>query len=397
MFSLLTALFISIQSALLLPTSGETEPVLAEVEMSVDSDWELVCDNAKTCRAVGYHSDASLYENPETHYPTSVLIKREMGKDEVVVKVNLDTFELPTEVTILHPLEEAEFEMFIGDKSYGKLAWSKLPILLNDEQSKALLDNVHHGLPVEFRWQGKIWALSSEGMLETLQEMDREQGYQHTQSALVEKGSQKAPTETYTYPQINPPKWLDAEPQFIDRDSEQGQKLQALLRHSTNESGMTLEDAHLSIWRNLAPNESGMTLEDCAVFQTDEEASYLPDEAKRFEVSRIDEHHTVVLGLCSLGAYQSDSVAWVVNQDFTEVKQVISDNIQAIEDESLTGAFKARGIGDCWSMFNYHWDGNAFVNTYTASTGMCKGFMGGAWTLPITLFRLHDNPLPDFD
>ena len=44
---------------------------------------------------------------------------------------------------------------------------------------------------------------------------------------------------------------------------------------------------------------------------------------------------------------------------------------------------KGRGLGDCWGMANWVWDGTTFRKSREATTGMCRYLrLGGTWDLP---------------
>lgn len=48
---------------------------------------------------------------------------------------------------------------------------------------------------------------------------------------------------------------------------------------------------------------------------------------------------------------------------------------------------KGRGIGDCWWVRQWQFDGRGFVRTSEAGDSMCRGFAGGAWQLPTYVTR----------
>ena len=51
-------------------------------------------------------------------------------------------------------------------------------------------------------------------------------------------------------------------------------------------------------------------------------------------------------------------------------------------DGTIESGGRGRGLGDCFSLTRHTWDGKRFVTTYSAGSGQCKGFPGGAWELP---------------
>ena len=50
---------------------------------------------------------------------------------------------------------------------------------------------------------------------------------------------------------------------------------------------------------------------------------------------------------------------------------------------------KGRGIGDCWSLEKYVWNGEAFILSLLSNTGQCRGFTGGAWDFPTYVTRIE--------
>lgn len=357
---LLSSLFLValVQSALAQPL----EPVFFIPELlntdghNLPSDWDVNCDNRGTCRAAGYQSDYFDDEH-SSDYPISVLLVREAGKPEIYTQLSWDTTELPED-------PNRRFALKIGNQQWQDIAWQDGGIELSTEQSKALLANVHTAKPNVLTLESgqHQWHVSSFGMLETLREMDTLQDFSHTQSALVERGTQAEPTQTYQYPTLKPAAVEKSPPQYLSPKSQRGKTLAKLLQQST--------DSH------------GDPLSDCAIFSDELQESYLNDTEKSFEIFRLNEQSALVLGLCHQGAYQSSSVAWVMNSELSEIKQIISEGVQFYEDGQLHGGFKARGIGDCWFSTEYTWNGNTFEHTYQANTGQCKGVAGGFWSLP---------------
>ena len=51
----------------------------------------------------------------------------------------------------------------------------------------------------------------------------------------------------------------------------------------------------------------------------------------------------------------------------------------------IQGFAAMRGIGDCLWRGEWVWDGKAFVQASSMDTGLCRGFPGGAWDLPVLL------------
>lgn len=93
-------------------------------------DWEVACDNTRTCRAVGYQADDS------DSFPVSVLFIRKAGAGQNVRgEVKLGT----TDYVEGQP-ESQSVQLIINNTSYGK-------IILNGEGLDGTLPN-HQQLPL---------------------------------------------------------------------------------------------------------------------------------------------------------------------------------------------------------------------------------------------------------
>ena len=85
----------------------------------------------------------------------------------------------------------------------------------------------------------------------------------------------------------------------------------------------------------------------------------------------------------------------IANKELTKIEQVLPPMTYGGHggfDEktaTLSGSFKGRGIGDCWSGNTAVWDGKTFVRNEEHTTGSCKGFAGGAWLMPIFETRIE--------
>jgi len=52
------------------------------------------------------------------------------------------------------------------------------------------------------------------------------------------------------------------------------------------------------------------------------------------------------------------------------------------EKGKITSSMKIRGLGDCWTIDEWVWNGEDLVKSLSLDTGRCKGFAGGAWSIP---------------
>lgn len=355
-----TALMLGVSMMLPMATLANITPVSYYPNLSaseddyVVSDWDLSCDNAGTCRAVGYHADDWSGENQGL---VSMLLKRKAGGSlEGFVRLNAsdeggDANGAP--------------ELFVVGKSFGKVAVVDEVAALSDKQLSAITEQFEQErFDVVFRLGQQRWMLSGVGLKPVLRKMDEVQGYTGTVAALLDKGARRAPTTTYYYPKLQDKPVLSHDAITLTRDSQAGQKLYQLLRTPLKDTA-------------YAENYG-----DCAVLLEGADLEGYHEDDMSFRVQQIATDKKLVTAKCWWGAYNSGDAAWVVNDDFTKIHQSISTHINGIEGNQLFYAHKARGIGDCWSVATWTWDGNKYVQSYEGHTGQCRGFAWGAWDLP---------------
>lgn len=112
-------------------------------------------------------------------------------------------------------------------------------------------------------------------------------------------------------------------------------------------------------------------------------------------VHPLNERQVLISAICIGGAYQTSGYYAIADKELTKIEQVLPPMVYGGHggfDEktaTLSGSFKGRGIGDCWTSSAAVWDGKSFVRSEEHTTGSCKGFTGGAWWLPIFDARIE--------
>jgi hypothetical protein len=112
------------------------------------------------------------------------------------------------------------------------------------------------------------------------------------------------------------------------------------------------------------------------------------------EVVRLDAKKLLVSHRCWLAAYNAGSGYWVIDDappwNPVAVTTMGSDFVAG----TITASHKGRGLGDCWSIDAWSWDGRRFVPTASETSGLCKGVApGGAWSLPTLVTDVRgDDP-----
>ncbi|MEQ1513788.1 MAG: DUF1176 domain-containing protein [Lysobacteraceae bacterium] len=340
--------------ALLLAWAAPSAFPAHAAETSFDhEDWQVVCDNTRTCRVAGYQSD-------DAEMPVSVLLTRKAGAGTSVAgRVMLGD---GWEDSMLNALP-AQFRVALwidGKQQGGTVTKDALEADLTAAQTAALLKALARDTRIEFRAGKTVWSLSDRGAAAVLLKMDEFQGRIGTVGAAFRKGKQ---TEAKVLPPLPAPvvkaaALAPAKPgdaQFIAKN---GDAVRKALRSATAED--ECEDLH----------------------KTGEEQEAL--EAVRLTMNKL-----LVSTRCWLGAYNAFSGYWIINDTAPYRPELVTSEASDFDDSTLMSSHKARGIGDCWGREQWTWNGTGFVQTASSSTGMCKRFTGGAWELPTLVTEIR--------
>lgn len=304
------------------------------------NDWELACDNTRTCRAAGYQSESG------TSAPVSMLITRAAGPATTIeVKVQIGGED--------------------GVKGLVRLRVGKVMVsglgsdaILDAGQIRAVLPALLSADEAVLTGEGKHWTLSLAGLNAVLLKMDEAQGRIGTPGALVRRGNKP---ESSVLAPVPPPVFVAIKlPKARVGDDALASRIF---------SSLDLHDA-----KEQCNNGEGLQ----------------PDS---FKVSRLSGKKVLLSFACSMGAYNSSSLLWIANDKPPYAPVSIEANGDFDEkDASVTSSMKGRGVGDCWSSETWHFNGKAFVRTAAQGDGMCRGFAGGAWGLPRYVSRLVPAP-----
>lgn len=331
-------------------------------------DWQVSCDNIGTCRIAGYH------QGEETRHLVSVLLTRTMdNKKPIQGMVQVDLL-YDTVFDYMFPLE-----MKINGKSYGHIRKVKDNHFLNATQIQALLHHANQNAKIEFIAGEHVWQLSDKGMSAVLLKADEYQQRVNTPSAWIKKGNQANPQGNYYAPSIKAkslPKQLNQ--RSIPWDSKQGQALVKILAQTVDT-------------REIADIDTKTTKPHCSEL-VDRENVHYPE----FKVIDVSKTQKLVSYQCWSGAYNTGYGVWLMNHDLSQVQQLVTVDASDVPDREypdneIVANHKSRGIGDCWVNQTWIWNGQKFIKTYAGSTGMCRGFAGGAWVLPTYSVDLDNN------
>jgi hypothetical protein len=313
-------------------------------------DWEIACDNTRTCRAAGYHSDNN------TDMAVSVLLTREAGSS-TPVKAQLMLGQYGDKPDLSALPAKFMLGLEIDGKTMGRLQMEKdsLTADLPQKMVTALLGAVTKNTTIEFAYGDMRWPLSGAGATATLLKMDEFQGRLGTPSALVRKGSK---SESSVRPAVPVPKLVTPPLPKAQLGDESFTK-----RHA---------NALLQALKASTPED------ECAdLFATE-------GDAPQLESVRLSNTQMLVSTRCWLAAYNFGYGHWLVNtQPPFKAKLVNTMANDGTANGTLSASHKGRGLGDCWSSDEWNWDGRKFVHTQSSTTGQCKLMAaGGAWQLP---------------
>ncbi len=355
------------------------------VQSFAHGDWQVVCDNTHTCRAVGYHNPEWQHKQGE-YAPVSVILERAAGADaELTGKVKFgqiimgdsDNSQTPTQAKA----QREPITLSINN-SYQSLLSPELPAYqqmdlsfsgeheLTKEQVNQLLNALTMKGQASIKFinsAGKVWQLSASGSSAVLLKMDDYQGLVNTSFAIVKKGPRSNNlVQPKQAPVISIPEQLPA-------------TTEADLALANNPDFVSKMQAAVNQSCDIAPAEDGKLA---------------------LNVSRLSEHQLLVTTLCWSAAYNYGDAVWVVDDNSEIEPKFITDSSTSYSNGTIYEFMRGRGVGDCVSERRYMWNGSEFVLADSYSTGACREIAaGGAWYLPTTVSTVivGDDPAAGVD
>lgn len=333
-------------------------------------DWQIVCDNSGTCRAAGYQSDEG--DDP----PVSVQFTRKAGEKESVQGA----------ISLLDANSEsapAQVEMQIDGKSVANITLKDDgSASLDQAQTGALLAAVQKkNSKITFRENAKKtqWRLSTVGANAVLLKMDDFQERVNTASALIKRGNHEnavlSPAALPVIKAVTPSQDTPRELKKSDADFATMKKLLAAHYISEDEYlNLSEKDDHFD--RCPRDAERGIDSENAVI-----------------TLYPLDDQHYLSESPCWFGAYNVGNLYTLVSRDLKTIEKTYDNRLNSYDEKTgiLHGSQKTRGIGDCWSIITYQWDGKDFVKSYLEPSSLCKGFAGGAWEQPQYLTTIESE------
>jgi len=312
-------------------------------------DWELACDNTRTCRAAGYHADDA--ENRIT-----ILLTRNAGPG-APVRVQLQLGDTQS----AYP---AALQMRVDRRSLGQVRLdNNAHGELSAAQTAALLPALLKNAALAWCADGETWTVSTKGANAVLLKMDEFQGRLGTPGALVRKGrlAESTVPQALPIPEVAAVRVSDDKADSRLIPAAQRTALLADLRKTLGQK----DDNSCDDFNENAKDPAKLTI-------------------VRLSPSRL----LVSMG-CYVGAYNSGDAYWVINDRQPYSPVLVTNAASDYARGQLFFSQRGRGIGDCMSSDTWAWDGQRFIHTSSLSTGMCKEIAaGGAWELPTLVTKV---------
>lgn len=300
------------------------------------ADWEIACDTQKNCLVAGYHA-----ENTDGN-SISMLLQRDYAKPNVTAKLLIHSDSSPYTDLV---------DMKINKQSFGRVVISaEGEGRLSHYQTQAILERAKQNLNIEFISEEQVWQLSDKGLTAVLLKMDEVQQRVGTISAIISKGEKVDERPTIQ------PLTLVSQPLPSEK---------AITIQSNTQQGK-------SILQTLINSDKTSDCDDITNSELNHE----------LEITSLSNSQNLVMTRCWQGAYNVGYGAWVMDKNFTNVQQFVTDSASFLNENQLHASHKVRGLGDCLSINKWTWNGEQFVHTLDETTGLCRGFAGGAWHLP---------------
>lgn len=275
-------------------------------------DWELACDNTRTCRAAGYQA-------ADREPGVFVLLTRAAGPDQAVsAQVQLAHYD--AEIGTL----PVQVRMLVGRRSLGEvtLGVGSATGKLSAVQTSALLAAILGKTAVAWTDGKTDWQLSGNGANAVLLKMDEFQGRIGTPGARVRKGSK---LEAEVLPALPKPVVLAAPVPAAGKDAEPA----------------------------LTASERKLLLAELAKTTAASSCERFPEVLNgdaQLDLYRLSADKLLVGARCWIAAYNSGATFWVVNSHSPYAPQAVAADANAYDKGKLVSQQKGRGsaIAGAW-------------------------------------------------
>ena len=305
-------------------------PPAAHAQAFDGKDWQAVCDNTRTCRAVGYQRDG----DPAR---ISVLFAREAGPRAGVYG------ELSVGGGDGGPAAPASVRLMAAGKPAGTVTLERAShrAALPGAAVESLLRALAANQPVTAVSGKTTWRLSGEGAREALARMDDVQGRTGTTTAIVQPGAAGADNVAL--------------------------RVAAATVRAVRIAGARPGDDELAgrIVTMIPHNDACPLLDDSGA---------RPGDAPR--LWHLDANRVLVATACSAGADDAATGYWIAN-----VRPPFSPNAVTLAGAAFDGVSTLTSTQrrHCGADQTWTWNGFQFELTSSSGAGLCRG---GDWELP---------------
>ena len=320
------------------------------------NDWQIVCDNTRTCRAAGYSEDGA-------ERRVSVLLTRAAGPGEAIRgQLMLGSYGEEDEAFYATLPKNIKLTLHINGRPAGRVSIPQDSLVadLPPQQLTALLTALRGKTTIEWASGNNRWPLSGAGASAVLLKMDEFQGRLGTQGAIIRKGPQG---EDGVLPPLPAQVVVAAPlPKTLPEDTKlaKSKSLRKALRTAIGKD------------------------DDCPDFDDETLA------AEGLAITRLSSTQLLASARCWMGAYNAGFGYWVINAQSPFHPVLVTYSGSDFNGSEISSMQKGRGLGDCWSSDSWTWDGSQFAHTESSTTGMCRLMApGGAWSLPSIVTNGH--------
>ena len=346
----------------------------------VKDDWQLVCDNTLTCRAVGYADEGLISEEILSASILMTVVAGEKLPSAEVVLSSEDYDEQEKLVSDQLSENTNKVELSLNDKSYGMVQFSSDGRgQLSRAQIQQLLKLASQNAKIQFMSGVYQWHVSDQGLAAVLLKLDEVQGRVGTSLAFISKNNpnRQTPKKALKIPIVKKDYgYLD------DAALKEGKQV-------LDPKKLAYFQANISRWVDVDAKQfigSEDTTGDCELINPKSESSInlakYSSNNLDWDFTPVNANYTLASHLCWQGAYNMGAGFWLINHAKPSKPQLITTSASDYSDGEIYAIHKDRGIGDCWNSKTWVWNGKTFAMTEDSSTGMCRGFAGGAWNLP---------------
>ena len=306
-------------------------------------DWEIVCDNTRTCRAAGYGVKEG---------EVSVLFTRQGGSlTDTSAKVMFGALNDENK----EPADSEEATLIINYKSQGKLtkgqygSWD-----LTSEQSAMLVAALIRSSNVMFQYNGKLRELSGAGFNAAMLKMGDVQGRLNTAGAIIKKGGKN------------------------DNDVPSAVEPPVIVAAPTNQPLVKnlIPKDRLDV---LVPQLKASAGDNCILYNDVEGGGWRQED---IALINVDERYSLIEKLCWRAAYNEGYAYWLIDAALQGEPTLITVSASSYDGEKIWLWQEGRGAGDCGRHAEWVWDGGDFKKSVEYGTGSCRSIgAGGTWLL----------------